>query len=72
MRKGRNSFTGSEAEKIRELLRQKIQSGNLKAFRDQLRRLGFYISDFSGYLYGGFSVDDFDRLVRIGRIRIVD
>jgi hypothetical protein len=70
MRKGRNTFTGSEAEKIRELLRQKIKAGNLKAFRDQLRAMGFYISDFSSRIPSGFSVDDFDQLVRGGQVII--
>ncbi len=70
MRKGCNTFTVIEAEKIRELLRQKIKAGNLKAFRDQLRAMDFYISDFSSRIPSGFSVDDFDQLVRGGQVII--
>jgi hypothetical protein len=52
--KGRDRFSQSEAAQIRELLEQKIKSGNLKLFRDKLRRLGFYSSDFMR-VSGGFT-----------------
>lgn len=72
MTKGSSTFTRAQADRIRELLRQKVESGNLQPFRNKLRGLGFYITDFTSYTYGGFSVDDFDRLVRTRRITITD
>lgn len=67
--KGRNKFTVNEADQIRCLLRQKIESGNEKSFRDMLRRLGFYISDFARRSQG-LSPQDFDKLVEQGIITI--
>ena len=69
--KGRDRFSQREAAPIRELLEQKIKSGNLKLFRDKLRRLGFYSSDFRR-VSSGFTREDFDQLVRIKRIEIYE
>ena len=68
--KGRNRFTSAEATQIRKLLRDKIASGNEKRFRDQLRAMGFYISDYL-YVPTGFAVEDFDRCVEQGLITIL-
>jgi len=72
--KGRLEFTQREAERIRELLRRKkrVGSAGQKRFRDRLRDIGFYITDFSTYgrPSDGFGVEDFDRLVENRVIQI--
>ena len=72
--KGRDRFTSGEADEIRRVLRlvRKAQPGApQKLLRDQLRAVGFYISDFGGGPVG-FTATEFDELVRSGRIRITD
>jgi hypothetical protein len=70
---GRNRFTQSEADQIRDLLRQKAGAyrSEQKSIRGKLRRLGFYITDFDNS-QEGFSVADFEDLVRRSLIAIVD
>ena len=72
--KGRREFTQREADRIRELLRKKkrVGSAGQKQFRDRLREIGSYISDFSYYgrPTDGFGVEDFDRLVEHGALQI--
>jgi hypothetical protein len=69
--KGKKIFNKNEANQIIQLLKKKIESGNEKKYRDQLRRIGFYISDF-GYSRDGFSPDDFEALIASGKIQIID
>lgn len=67
--KGRDRFTSEEADKIRRVLRlvRKAEPGPpQKLLRDQLRAMGFYISDFGGGPIG-FTATEFDELVRSGR-----
>jgi hypothetical protein len=61
---GRSRFTKTEAEQIRSLLRQKqtADRDTQKQLRGQLRKLGFFISDFSDD-FSGFTAVDFDVLV---------
>ena len=72
--KGRREFTQREADRIRELLRKKkrVGSAGQKQFRDRLREIGSYISDFSnfGRPVDGFGVEDFDRLVERGVLQV--
>lgn len=70
--KGRDHFTSSEADEIRRVLRlvRKAEPGTpQKLLRDQVRAIGFYISDFSGGS-AGFTASGFDDLVRRGRITV--
>ncbi len=67
----RNCFTPREATQIKHLLQQKIASGNQKRYRDELRSMGFYISDYARFV-AGFSPEDFDSLVAAGTIIITD
>jgi len=69
--KGTNRFTAAQADRIRALLRARAVAERVeqKRLRDELRAMGFYISDWSG---PGFTQTDFDRLVRTGAIVIVD
>ena len=72
--KGRDRFTAADAATIRELLRQVrcAEPGTAqKLLRDQLRAMGFYISDWGGGMTG-FTRADFDDLVARGSITITD
>jgi hypothetical protein len=72
--KGRDRFTAAEAATIRELLRQvrRAEPGAAqKLLRDQLRAMGFNISDWGGGT-AGFTRADFDDLVTRGLITIAD
>lgn len=70
--KGRTQFTKEEAHTIRSLLDRKNQYPGKewqKPIRDQIRSIGFYISDFGA---SSFTSGDFDKLIQYGRIKIVD
>jgi hypothetical protein len=72
--KGRDRFSRSEADEIRRLLKRvrRAERGTpQKRLRDQLRAIGFYISDFAGGP-AGFTRSDFDELVRDRRVTITD
>jgi hypothetical protein len=68
---GKRVFSASEASQIKELLRQKANVGReaQKPIRRRMRELHFYITDFD-QSYSGFTVADFDRLVKDKRITI--
>lgn len=68
----RSSFTESEAAELRRLVRQKQTAGRTaqKALRVTMRAHGFYISDFGDFGLDGFTVSDFDDLVRTGVVKI--
>ncbi len=70
--KGRNSFTQSEIDRLRILIREKIAAtrGAQKGIRAKIRRIGFWFSDFSDKK--GYTVEDFDLLIRCGQIVILD
>ena len=53
------------------MLRQKIKSGDGKHLRAKLRGMGFYISNYPPRIRGGFSENDFNKLVDDKKIRIV-
>jgi hypothetical protein len=72
--KGRDHFTAKEAKEIRTLLRalRKAEPGaSQKLIRDQLRAVGFYISDWPRDA-AGFTVSGFDDLAGRGGITLVD
>jgi hypothetical protein len=70
--KGRATFSQVDAAEIRRLIREKqtADRDRQKALRDQMRRLGFYITDFADH--SGFTVTDFDGLVERGVITIAE
>lgn len=70
---GKKTFTKEEAHLIRALLQQKTSASRSaqKGIRNQLRSLQFYISDFDTS-QRGFTVADFDRLVRTNQVIIGD
>lgn len=68
---GKTQFTSEEFEDIKGLvheLRRADRDGQ-KTIRGKMRRIGFYITDFSG---PGFTTGDLDDLVTSGRIKIID
>lgn len=70
---GRNCFTESEINHIRALLREKSSASRSaqKGIRNQIRDIGFYITDFDTSSKG-FTVAAFDGLIRRGQIKIKD
>lgn len=71
--KGKKKFTSKEAAIIRVLLKEKISSTSdrQKTIRDQMRKLCFYISDFTTR-FDGFDLKSFEKLISSGRIEISD
>jgi len=65
--KGRDSFTAGEAQEIRRLLREKEEASHdeQKRIRRRIRRIGFYLSN-----WGASTLEDFDRLISQGQVRI--
>lgn len=75
--KGKREFTKSEIEELRSLISQKVKSDRTKQkpFRDKMRNIGFYISDFTTENKqgeGGFDIDDFNNLIHRGQIVVLD
>lgn len=68
---GKREFTSSEVDKIRHLLQRKARAdrSEQKVIRASIRRIGFYISDFTPSAEG-FTPSDFDNLVERGEIII--
>jgi hypothetical protein len=69
--RGRSTFTPSEIDAICRLLREKVRAdrGRQKTLRNQLRSLGFYISDFASD-QAGFAEGDLDQLIASGTIGV--
>jgi len=72
--KGKARFTRTQADQIRRLLRlvRRAEPGTpQKLLRDQLRALGFFISDWTRGS-SGFTASDFDELAHHGAITITE
>jgi hypothetical protein len=69
--KGKNKFTRSEIEQIRDLIKQRINAGRSeqKGIRAKMRRLGFYGQDDFGIM--DMQPEDLDRLIQSGRIIVL-
>lgn len=69
----RNQFTKAEIDTIRAALRdlRRADPSKQKAIRSRLRRIGFYITDYS-HDADGFTVSDFDEMLSRGTIRRKD
>jgi hypothetical protein len=69
---GRREFTPEEIDSLRQLIREKqtADRDRQKSLRARMRRIGFYISDFSDD-YSGFVVSDLDELISRGTITLV-
>lgn len=70
--KGKKTFIRAEAERIKLLINRKVKASKYdqKRIRDEIRATGFYFSDFSSKK--GCTVADFDNLIRIRQIEIID
>jgi hypothetical protein len=68
--KGKNIFTTSEVNKIKKLIAEKVEAtpSKQKGIRNKIRELGFYYSDFSSQK-DGYTVEDFNGLIRSGKIK---
>ncbi len=71
--KGKDIFTKEEYEVIVRLLKSKVRSdkSGKKSIRAKIRRIGFYISDFQNSDDDEFDVNDFQRLIKSGRITVI-
>lgn len=72
--KGKDVFTAEEADKIRVLIEEKVKSSTeeQKKIRDKIRKIGFYYTDFySSMVQNGYTVDDFNELIKSGKITII-
>ena len=69
--KGKRTFTIDEDQKIELLFREygRTTGKNLQPIREKIRKIGFYISDWSDDS-DGFSIIDYQNLKNSGRIRI--
>jgi hypothetical protein len=69
--KGKVVFSQREVDRIRTLISQTRNSNrpDQKRLRQQLRDMRFYISDFQ-QSSAGFTVSDFEDLIRLGRIKV--
>jgi hypothetical protein len=65
------SFTAGEIAELRGMLRQLRRSDRdrQKAIRNRMRRMGFFITDFS-HDADGFTVSDLDELISRGTITV--
>ncbi|MBD3581577.1 GIY-YIG nuclease family protein [Flavobacterium selenitireducens] len=71
--KGRNTFTNSEILTIKKLISEKVVATpeKQKGIRGKIRKIGFHYSDFSSKK-DGYTVSDFEALIRSGQIKISD
>jgi len=67
---GRNEFTDAEIEGIRSELRERRRTDphRQEIIQGRLRRVGFYITDYS-HDANGLTVSDFDEMIHRGTIR---
>lgn len=70
---GRLTFTKTEIDELRSLLRdlRRADRSRQKTIRARMRRMGFYITDFS-HDADGFTVSDLDEMVARGTITVTD
>lgn len=71
--KGKDIFTKEEYEAIVRLLKSKVRSdkSGKKSIRAKIRKIGLYSSDFKNNDGDEFDVNDFQRLIKSGRITII-
>lgn len=69
--KGKKEFSSAVLIKIRDLIQRKCNASReeQKIIREEMRGLGFYITDFAGKIT---SVEDFDSLIKNGCIGCTD
>lgn len=70
--KGKREYSEYEANQIRKLINQKVlaSKNKQKGIRNRIRGYKFYFSDFSNKK--GYTVNDFNKLIKTGKIIITD
>ena len=70
--KGKDKFSTTEVEAIKKLILQKLQAttSQQKGIRDKIRDIGFYYSNYSSKK-AGYTVEDFEALIRAGKITVI-
>jgi hypothetical protein len=71
--KGQNTFTSLQVQTIKKLIAEKVvaTADKQKGIRGKIRNIGFHYSDFSSKK-DGYTVADFEALIRSGQIKISD
>lgn len=71
--KGQNTFTTLQIQTIKKLIAEKVVAtpDKQKGIRGKIRNIGFHYSDFSSKK-DGYTVADFEALIRSGQIKIID
>lgn len=71
--RGKETFTPVEIERIKSLLEKKVDARPMtqRRIREQLRRIGFYISDYD-HTFAGFTPADLDQLIESGRVVVAE
>jgi hypothetical protein len=71
--KGKNTFTSLQIQAIKKLIAEKVLAtpDKQKGIRGKIRNIGFHYSDFSSKK-DGYTVADFEALIRSGQIKIID
>jgi hypothetical protein len=71
--KGQNTFTSLQVQTIKKLIAEKVVAtpDKQKGIRGKIRNIGFHYSDFSSKK-DGYTVADFEALIRSGQIKISD
>jgi len=71
--KGQTIFTSLQVETIKKLIAEKVVAtpDKQKGIRGKIRNIGFHYSDFSSKK-DGYTVADFETLIRSGQIKISD
>jgi hypothetical protein len=70
--KGKITFTPREVEQIKMLIEEKLSAtpDKQKGIRSKIRNIGFYYSDFCAKK-DGYTVEDFESLIRTGKIKVL-
>jgi len=71
--KGKSAFRISEIEAIKLLIKEKLRATpeKQKGIRQKIRNIEFFYSDFDNKK-DGYTVEDFESLIRLGKITIID
>lgn len=70
--KGKNAFMPQEIQELKRLIAKKVRAkpNKQKTIRNQIRKIGFYYSDFSSDKHG-YTTADLDSLIASGQIRVI-
>ncbi len=71
--KGKNTFSKAESEKIKTLIRKKLDANatEQKTLRASIRKVGFYFTDFYNIRSTEYNLEAFESLIKTGKITIL-